>query len=120
MSGDAAIATTHANRALRLSPFDPLAYSAHFTLGIVAFREARYDEAASYFAKAVQDRSGPMFHRWQAVALALAGRVEEARPIVRRALGQPGWQTRFFAEFGIAQAIVDKYAEGARLLELPE
>jgi adenylate cyclase len=119
-SGSPAAATSYASRALQLSPFDPLAHFALFVLGVVAFREARYDEAASQFAKAAQSRSGPMFHRWHAVALALAGRVEEARPILGRALGQPGWQSRFFAEIGAEQAIVDKFAEGARLLGFSE
>ena len=35
-SGNLAVATAYANRALRLSPFDPLAFSAHLALGHVA------------------------------------------------------------------------------------
>ena len=56
--GDHAAATVHANRALRLSPFDPLAFEAHLDLGVAALGEARYDEAASHFAKAVQANPG--------------------------------------------------------------
>ena len=54
---------------------------------MVAVYEARYDEAVSHYAKAVQ--ANPRFswlHFCQAVALALAGRVEEAGPIVRQLL----------------------------------
>ena len=120
LSGNPTAAASHASRALRLSPFDPSAYVAHFAQGIAAFREARYDEAASHFARAAQDRTGPLLHRWHAVALALAGRIEEARAILERAQGQPGWQKRFFAELGAPQALVDKFVEGARLLGLPE
>ena len=56
-----------------------MAFAAHGALGHVAFQEAHYDEAASCYAKAVQ--ANPRFSLYyflQAVALALAGRVEEA------------------------------------------
>ena len=82
-AGFAAV-TAHANRALRLSPFDPVAFIAHMILGHVAVYEAHYDEAVSHYAKAVQ--ANPR-HSWlyfcHAVALALAGRVEDAGPTVR-------------------------------------
>ncbi len=120
LSANPTAAASHASRALRLSPFDPSAYIAHFAQGLAGFREARYDEAASHFARAAQDRTGPVFHRWHAVALALAGHIEEARPILERARGQPGWQKRVFAELGTPQALVDKFMEGAHLLGLPE
>ena len=82
-SGNFAAVTAHANQALRLSPFDPVAYVAHIALGHVAVVERHYDEAASHYAKAVQ--ANPRFsvaYFCQAIALALAGRVEEAGPIV--------------------------------------
>ena len=75
-SGNFAAVTTHANRALRLSPFDPLAYIAHIALGHVAVVETHYDEAVSHYAKGVQ--ANPRFsvaHFCQAIALALAGHV---------------------------------------------
>ncbi len=40
--GHAAVATELANRALRLSPFDPWTYEAYMTLGVVATHEANY------------------------------------------------------------------------------
>jgi hypothetical protein len=56
----------------------------------------------------------------QAEALALAGRLEEARPIAQRGLELfPGWRIGLYAAFGIAPAILDKIVEGARLLGLP-
>jgi adenylate cyclase len=54
VSGKPATATTHANRALWLSPFDPFAFMAYAALGAAAVQEAHYDEAASHFAKAAQ------------------------------------------------------------------
>jgi hypothetical protein len=88
--------TAHANRALRLSPFDPVAFVAHMALGHVAVYEAHYDEAVSHYAKAVQ--ANPR-HSWlyfcHAVALALAGRVEDAR------LSDVCWNSiRVFAALG--------------------
>src|SRR5262249_21682447 len=86
-SGNLAPATAYANRALRLSPFDPVAFCAHCALGHVAVLEARYDDAASHYANAVQ--TNPRFstlYFLHAVALALSGRIEEARPIANQGL----------------------------------
>jgi tetratricopeptide (TPR) repeat protein len=121
-SGKLDAATVHASRALRLSPFDPLAFQAHAALGFVALLEARYDEAASHHARAVQGNPhfGVLYFN-QAVSLALAGRLNEARPIVRRGLElQPGFQTRIYAESGVAPELIAKVTAGARLLGLPE
>jgi TolB-like protein/class 3 adenylate cyclase/Tfp pilus assembly protein PilF len=122
ISGNPATATTHANRALRLSPFDPFAFLAYSALGAAAVQEAHYDEAASHFAKAVQ--ANPRFstlYFFQVVSLALAGRQEEARPIVRRLLElEPGFRLRVIFEVGMVRAVADRFAEGARILGLPE
>jgi class 3 adenylate cyclase len=121
--GNSAAATAYANRAMRLSPFDPLAFSAHAALGNVAFREAHYDEAANFYAKAVE--CNPRFstlYFLQAVALALADRVEEASPIVEQLLArEPGFRSSVLLEYAlIPRAHTEKYIEGARLLGLPE
>jgi adenylate cyclase len=121
-AGHPAAAIANGNRALRLSPFDPFASFAYSALGAAAVQEARYDEAASHFAKAVQ--ANPRFsslYFFQATSLALAGRQEEARPIVRRLLElEPGFRTRVAFEVGMARTVADKFVEGARLLGLPE
>ena len=56
-SGDPVTATAYAQRALRLSPFDPLVYVAHIALAVAAFQEERYDEAAAYWAKCARIHS---------------------------------------------------------------
>ena len=121
-AGNPAAATSNANRALRLSPFDPLAFMAHLALGAAAVQETRYDEAASHFAKAVQ--ANPRFstlYFFHAASLALAGRQEEAQPIVQRLLElEPGFRLRLLFEVGVAQAVADRLAEGGRMLGLPE
>lgn len=107
-------AISNANRALRLSPFDPAIFQAHLALGLAALQEARYNEAASHCARAVQANPRLSYLYFvQAEALALAGRLEEARPI-------PGWRIGSIAAFGASPAIMDKLIEGARMLGLPE
>jgi TolB-like protein/Tfp pilus assembly protein PilF len=121
-AGRPAPATANANRALRLSPFDPFACVAYNALGAAAIQEARFDDAASYFAKAVQANPRmSTYYILHASALALAGRLEEARPSVRRLLElEPGFQSRIISEFGFVRTIADRFAEAARLLGMPE
>ena len=113
---------TLADRALRLSPFDPLALEAHQAMGMIAVGQANYDEAASCFARVPQINprySSAYFSH--AIALALAGRREEAEQRLRRGLElEPGFRARIFSKHGTARTIADRFAEGARLLALPE
>jgi adenylate cyclase len=115
-------AAAFAKRALRLSPFDTSAFEAHMALGLVAVRAARYEEASSYFAKLSQ--SNPRYstgYFLEAIALALAGRLEESEIWVKRGLElEPAFRVRFFSQLGMATPIADKLTEGARLLGLPE
>ena len=122
-SGNLAVATAYANRALRLSPFDPLAFSAHLALGHVAILEARYEDAASHYANTVQ--ANPRFSTLyfiQAAALALAGHAEEARPIAQQGLElEPQVRVReLFDHILFDRGLMSKLMEGARLLGLPE
>jgi adenylate cyclase len=121
-NGNPAAASTHAKRGLRLSPFDLFSYEAHNALGLAAIHEAHHDEAASHFANAIQANSRfSTLYFFQAVALALAGRLEQAGPIVRRALElEPGFRNRFFLDIGLVPAIANKLVEGAHLLGLTD
>ena len=121
-NGDAAAASTYARRALRLSPFDPFSYEAHNALGMAAVQGACYDEAALHFANAVQANTRfSTLYFFHAVAMALAGRLEEAGAIVRRALElEPGFKNRFFLDIGLIPPIANKFVEGAHLLHLPD
>jgi len=120
--GNSAVATAYAERALRLSPFDPLLYEAHLALALASLQTERYDEAASRLAKAVQANSGfSTLYFFCAMVLGLAGRADEAAPIARRGLElEPGFRSRVIFEFGLVPAILDKLVEGARKLGLPE
>jgi TolB-like protein/class 3 adenylate cyclase len=117
-----AVAAIHANRALRLSPFDPSAFEAHLALGMGAIREGNYDDAALCFARGAQINSRhSLFPFFQAIALALGGHAGETASLVRRGFElEPGFRTQIFSEFGMARPIAEKFTEGARLLGLPE
>jgi tetratricopeptide (TPR) repeat protein len=120
--GDLVIATTYADRALRLSPFDPLAYTAALARAVVALHEDRYEESAAQWEKCAQFNPGlGTFVMCQAWALALAGRLDEAKPICARALElEPGFCIRTIVEAGFPPTIADKAVRGGRLLGLPE
>jgi adenylate cyclase len=117
-----AVAAFHARSALRLSPFDPSAFEAHLVLGMGAVGEANYDEAAACFAKGSQiNARHSLFPFCHAIALALGGRAGEAVSLVKRGLElEPGFRIRIFSEFGMARRLAEKFAEGARILGLPE
>ena len=100
-----------------------MAFAGHGALGHVAFQEARYDEAASCYAMAVQ--AAPRFNLYyflHAAALAQAGRLEEARAIVEQLLElNPGVQISEVSRYALLHpALGDKLKESARLLGLPE
>ena len=87
MGGEAARARTFADRSLRLSPFDPIAWGVHYVRSFAALIEGRPDEAVSHAVAAVHLH--PHFaglHAVHATALALAGRTEEGRAVARKAV----------------------------------
>ena len=56
-----------------------------------------------------------------AVALAFAGRVEEATPIVDKGLElEPGFRMGVVKQIGLATELVERMMEGARLAGVPE
>ena len=125
LSGDPTKAENYALRALRLSPFDPLCFVAHFALGNVRFRERRYDDAASSYAEGV--RANPRFstlYALQAAALGMAGRIDATKPISRRLLElEPTFRIEpfmtFFSAFA-APEIVNNWPAAMRKAGLPE
>lgn len=90
--GDDAIAVEQANRALRLSPFDPLIYLPCVGLAYAHFAAGRFAEAAAAASRAAQ--SNPRFsvpHILHAAALARLGRNQDANAVAQRLLElQPG------------------------------
>ena len=98
---------------------------AYFALGNIRFREGRYDDAASSYAEGVQ--ANPRFstlYALQAAALAMADRLNEAKPIVRRLLAlEPTFRIEpfmaFFSGF-VAPEISNNWPVGMRKVSLPE
>jgi adenylate cyclase len=83
--GDDATAVDHAERAIRLSPFDPLLYVPYVGLAYAHFAAGRFEEAAAAAGRASQ--SNPKFsmpYVLHAAALANLGRGEEARVVAGR------------------------------------
>ena len=85
--GDDATAVEQAERAIRLSPFDPLLYLPYVGLAYAHFAAGHFEEAAAAAGRASQ--SNPRFsmpYVLQAGALANLGRGDEATAVVRRLL----------------------------------
>jgi TolB-like protein len=81
--GDDATAVDHAERAIRLSPFDPLGYLPYVGLAYAHFAAGRFQDAAAAAARASQ--SNPKFsmpYVLHAAALANLGRGEEAMMVI--------------------------------------
>ena len=124
LSGDPTLAEDYANRALRLSPFDPHSFEGHIALATVRLRLQRYDDAAAHFAKAVQ--ANPRFsvpYVLQASTLALAGRSEDAKAVARRVLElEPTFSVLRYLDFvGFVKSdLREGLAVGMRQAGLPE
>jgi len=121
-SGDSVRGAEYAHRALRLSPFDPLLYAAHLALGIAALQNDRFEECAAWWRKCAE--ANPKFGAivlGQSHALALAGRIEEARAVFARGLElEPTASIRMIRELGYIPALEEKLIRGARILGLRE
>jgi adenylate cyclase len=91
-NGDDAIAVEQANRALRLSPFDPWLYMPYIGLAYAHFAAGRFEETVAAASLATQ--SNPRFTVPQilhAAALGCLDRSEDAKTAVQRLLElQPG------------------------------
>jgi adenylate cyclase len=119
--GHSVTGTTYALRALRLSPFDPLAYCAHLALTLAAIQEERYDDATAHGARLAQVSPNLGVHvMTYAVALALSGRMEEARRVSTRALEIEPSSSSTFRSVGLGPGVAEKIERGLRTLGVPE
>jgi TolB-like protein len=92
-AGESERAIEWGERALRLSPFDSLAFLAWHGMCLGLFRLERYAEAVEVERRAAQANPGfSNFHLLVAAALAKLGRIDEAREAAARVLAlEPGF-----------------------------
>jgi adenylate cyclase len=122
-SGEAERAIEWAERALRLSPFDPLRFAAFNALAIGNFHLGRYQEAANAARKAVQSNPGfSICHVHLAASLAKLGRLEEARAAATHVLElHPAFRySKQFAGVDCAPALAASLGEALCAAGLPE
>jgi TolB-like protein/Tfp pilus assembly protein PilF len=85
--GKSDIAVEWAERALRLSPFDPWRFAACLALARAHFHRGRYEESTTAAHKAIQANPGfAMSYAQLAAALARLGRFREAKTAAARTL----------------------------------
>src|SRR5215204_2123467 len=115
-------AIEHFERAIRLSPLDPLHYNAVFGIGAAHFAKGDYNEAAKWVEKALSEKPSAMWaYRLLATAYANAGRLEEARWAASKLrVAYP--DVTIAKSFEAVPSIwaMRGYAEGLRLAGIPE
>ena len=116
-------AIDHAQRSLRLSPFDPLRYQALLAVAYAHFFSGRYAEAVEFARRAVH--SNPHYVPGYAVLAAsdaCLGQKKEARATADRILALlPAFRVGNFVGTGrFAPALNERYAAALREAGLPE
>jgi adenylate cyclase len=112
-------------RAMRLSPLDPLGYQSAWGLGLAALEEGQYEEAIEWLDRSLREQ--PTFLaalRGKVVACGLLGRSEEGREALMRLLElHPGYTVARFTAYGsrfLAPEVVALIVDGLRKAGLPE
>jgi tetratricopeptide (TPR) repeat protein len=123
--GEPDAAVEHLQRAMRLSPRDPLMFTMQGVTAFAHFSAGRYDEASSWAEKAFWERPNILATlRIAAASNALAGRLEEAQKAVARALElDPDMRLSNLKDrVGVFRRAEDyeKYAGALRQAGLPE
>jgi TolB-like protein len=125
--GRAAETEAHVNEALRLSPRDIYSFSWFMFIGQAKFQLGEYGEAVEWFRKSHElNRNYPTAHFHRAAALALLGRLDEAKAAARESLAQnPGFTIRLFLSVTTSNNPAylngrERLCEGMRLAGMPE
>jgi adenylate cyclase len=121
-AGEAERALRWGEKALRLSPFDRMNYSAHQALALAHFMNRRYEEAENAARRAVQGNPGfSIMHMLLAASLAVQGRIAEANATAARVLAlQPNFTIeKHCAGFAVPAALAVPLTEACRAAGLP-
>ncbi|WP_046868554.1 adenylate/guanylate cyclase domain-containing protein [Microvirga massiliensis] len=116
-------AIEHFDRAMRLSPLDPMHFNALVGIGAAHFDKGQYDESARWIEQALRERPDATWtYRPLAAAYAQAGRLEEAKQTMARFLqAYPGMTvSRAVAAVPYGGSMGERIAEGLRRAGLPE
>jgi adenylate cyclase len=116
-------AIEHFQRAMRLSPLDPMRFNALFGIGASYFDKDQYDEAITWMEKALQEKPEATWtYRVLTATYAHAGRQEDAERAARRFVeAYPGMTiSKAIATAPPTAPLIDRIAEGLRQAGLPE
>ena len=120
----AEIAIEQFQRALKLSPFDPMNFNCVFGIGVAHLVSGNYEEALSWIRKCMLAHPGSDFPlRALAACLGLLGRTPEAREVIRqyRQVAPDATISKVMAITPYRDAdFRRRYAEGLRKAGLPE
>jgi TolB-like protein/Tfp pilus assembly protein PilF len=122
--GDPELALQHVERAMRLSPHDPMLFNMQACTAAAHFFAGRYAEASAWALKAVRDNPRHLLAQIIAAAsTALTGRITDAQRTVERVLQiDPSLSIANLQEFVPLRRSEDvsRFAEGLRKAGLPE
>ena len=127
--GRAEESEAHIGEALRLSPRDTMAYLWMTHAGIAKNHLGSYEQAAAQFRRAIEaNRNFPVTYFRLAAALALLGRLDEARSAVKAGLalnpsftisrGRTAWTA--WSDDQTYLAVTERIFEGLRKAGVPE
>jgi adenylate cyclase len=113
----------HFERALRLSPIDPMNFNNYVGMGSAHEIAQEYDEAAAYYRRALEERPNARWiYRNLASVLSGAGRVEEAKQVFAELM-------RYYPDLTISKfkqamvfspTVLNRMGENLRKLGLPD
>ena len=121
--GNPDVSIEHFERALRLSPLDPMNFNVPIGIGCAHFAAGRYADAVHWIEKGLLDRpTATWVYRALVPALSLLGRHEDARACLRRLLEEYPDLTisKVVSALVFSQPTLDRMAEGLRLAGMPE
>ena len=116
-------AIAHFERALRLSPIDPMNFNNYVGIGSAHIVAQEYDEAAAFYRRALEERpNASWIYRNLASSLSGAGRVEEAKQAFAELMCRYPDLTisKFKQAMVFSPAVLNRMAENLRKLGLPD
>jgi adenylate cyclase len=124
MVGKTELAIERAEKALRVSPFDPFSYAAHGALSLGYFVKGRYADAVEAARRAIENNPRFSFlHANLTAALARQGRIDDAKTAAAQLLAiQPSFTIRLMAEqfIGVHPDFLVPFLAALREAGLPE